>query len=69
MKIKRSDDLKKVGKEGIKLLSPVRTRITVGAATCGMAKGAGKIIEALKYEVKKPDQLFQLEMAIVQNHR
>ena len=53
MKIKRSDDLKKVGKEGVKLLSPVRTRITVGAATCGMAKGAGKIIEALKYEVKK----------------
>ncbi len=53
MKIKRSGDLKKVGKEGIKLLSPVRTRITVGAATCGMAKGAGKIIEALKYEVKK----------------
>ncbi len=53
MKIKRSDDLKKVGKEGMKLLSPARTRITVGAATCGMAKGAGKIIEALKYEVKK----------------
>jgi NADH:ubiquinone oxidoreductase subunit F (NADH-binding)/(2Fe-2S) ferredoxin len=53
MKIKRSGDLKKVGKEGIKLLSPVRTRITVGAATCGMAKGAGKIIETLKYEVKK----------------
>ncbi len=53
MKIKRSGDLKKVGKEGMKLLSPVRTRITVGAATCGMAKGAGKIIEALKYEVKK----------------
>jgi NADH:ubiquinone oxidoreductase subunit F (NADH-binding)/(2Fe-2S) ferredoxin len=53
MKIKRSDDLKKVGKEGMKLLSPARTRITVGTATCGMAKGAGKIIEALKYEVKK----------------
>jgi len=53
MKIKKVDDLKKIQQEGIKLLSPSTVRITVGAATCGMAKGAGKVYEALKYEVKK----------------
>jgi len=53
MKIKRPEDLQKIKKERIKLLSPARTRITVGLATCGLAKGAGKIFEALKYEVKK----------------
>lgn len=53
MKIKRLDDLKRIKKEGLQLLSPATTRITVGAATCGMAKGAGKIYEALKYEVKR----------------
>lgn len=35
------------------LLSPETTRITVGAATCGNAKGAAKVVEALKYELKK----------------
>ena len=53
MKIKRPDDLKNIKKEGMKLLSPAKTRITVGIATCGLAKGAGKVFEALKYEVKK----------------
>ena len=53
MKIKRPEDLQKIKKERMKLLSPNRTRITVGLATCGLAKGAGKIFEALKYEVKK----------------
>ena len=53
MKIKRPEDLKKIKKEGIKLLSSAKTRITVGLATCGLAKGAGKILEALRYEVKK----------------
>jgi len=53
MKIKRPDDLKKIKKEGIKLLTPTTTRITVGIATCGLAKGARKIYEALKYEVKR----------------
>lgn len=53
MKIKRPDDLKKIKREGIKSLSGARIRITVGAATCGVAKGAGKIFETLKYEVKK----------------
>jgi len=53
MKIKRPEDLKKIKREGIKLLSPTITRITVGTATCGLAKGAGKIYEALKYEVKR----------------
>ena len=53
MKIKKPDDLKKIKKDGLQLLAPVKTRITVGMATCGLAKGAGKVFEALKYELKK----------------
>ena len=53
MKLKRADDLTTVRKEGMRLLAPAGTRITVGMATCGLAKGAGKVYEALKYEIKK----------------
>ncbi len=53
MKLKKADDLTKIKKEGMQLLAPSRTRITVGMATCGLAKGAGKVYEALKYELKK----------------
>ena len=53
MKLKKADDLTKIRKEGMKSLAPARTRITVGMATCGLAKGAGKVYEALKYELKK----------------
>ena len=53
MKINRASDLSKIKKQGLDLLSPATTRITVGSATCGLAKGAGKVLEALKYEIKK----------------
>jgi NADH:ubiquinone oxidoreductase subunit F (NADH-binding)/(2Fe-2S) ferredoxin len=53
MKLKRANDLTKIKKEGMRFLAPARTRITVGMATCGLAKGAGKVYEALKYEIKK----------------
>lgn len=53
MKLKTPEDLKNIKKQGMDLLSPGNTRITVGAATCGNAKGAGKVIEALKYQIKK----------------
>jgi len=53
MKLKKPEDLKNIKKQGLDLLSPGKTRITVGAATCGNAKGAGKVIEALKYQIKK----------------
>ncbi len=53
MKLKKADDLTKIRKEGMQSLAPSRTRITVGMATCGLAKGAGKVYEALKYELKK----------------
>ncbi len=52
MKLTKASDLTKLQKQGMGLLSPATTRITVGAATCGLAKGAGKIFEALKYEIK-----------------
>ena len=53
MKLNKPEDLMKIKKQGMDLLSPGNTRITVGAATCGNAKGAAKIIEALKYQIKK----------------
>ncbi len=53
MKLKTPEDLKNIKKQGMDLLSPGNTRITVGAATCGNAKGAAKVIEALKYQIKK----------------
>lgn len=53
MKQNKPVGLTKIQNEGLGLLVPDRARITVGMATCGLAKGAGKIFEALKYEVKK----------------
>ena len=53
MKIQKASDLTKIKTQGINLLSPATTRITVGSATCGLSKGAGKVLEALKYEIKK----------------
>lgn len=53
MKIQRPEDLNKVKKQGGDLLVPAIARITVGAATCGVAKGALKVIEAIKHELKK----------------
>ena len=53
MKIQKASDLTKIKAQGINLLSPATVRITVGSATCGLSKGAGKVFEALKYEIKK----------------
>jgi len=53
MKQDKSLDLNAIQKKGLSMLAPARARITVGMATCGLAKGAGKIFEALKYEIKK----------------
>ena len=53
MKLKKPEDLTNIKKQGMDLLSPGNTRITVGTATCGNAKGAGKVVEALKYQIKK----------------
>jgi len=53
MKIQKPEDLSKVKKQGVELLAPATARITVGAATCGNAKGALKLIEAFKHELKK----------------
>jgi NADH:ubiquinone oxidoreductase subunit F (NADH-binding)/(2Fe-2S) ferredoxin len=53
MKQDKPLDLNAIQKKGLSMLAPARARITVGMATCGLAKGAGKIFEALKYEIKK----------------
>jgi len=53
MKQDKPLDLNAIQKKGMSLLAPQRARITVGMATCGLAKGAGKVFEALKYEIRK----------------
>lgn len=53
MKINTEADLKKIGENGKKTLLPSDVRIQVGAATCGLAKRAKALTEALASEVKK----------------
>lgn len=53
MKINTPEDLTKIKTDATALLSPDTPRITIGSATCGKSKGADKIAEALKYEIKK----------------
>ncbi len=48
MKIKDSKALAEAKKKGQELLAPGAVRITVGTASCGMAKGAEKTVQALK---------------------
>jgi NADH:ubiquinone oxidoreductase subunit F (NADH-binding)/(2Fe-2S) ferredoxin len=53
MKIKNEGDLKKIREKGKNALLPSVVRIQVGAATCGLAKRAKALKEALEAEVKK----------------
>ena len=50
MKIKSEGDLKKISEKGNKTLLPSEVRIQVGAATCGLAKRAKALKEALESE-------------------
>ena len=51
--IKTVEALNKVKAKGLKDLYPLRMKITVGTATCGLATGAGKTLRAIQKEVKK----------------
>lgn len=51
IKIKNANDLKPLKDEGLKLISPDRTKITVGMATCGIATGAKKVFDAINEEI------------------
>ncbi len=53
MKINKPEDLNKTAEKSLKLLTPSTCRITVGTATCGIAKGADTVIKALLSELKK----------------
>ncbi|HAK94376.1 MAG TPA: NADH-quinone oxidoreductase subunit F [Planctomycetes bacterium] len=48
MKIRSVADLDRIKKEGLGLLYPNRTKIVVGTATCGLAAGAGEVLEAFR---------------------
>ncbi|MBN1918746.1 MAG: 4Fe-4S binding protein [Verrucomicrobia bacterium] len=48
MKLKGLADLDEVKREGLRLLYPDRVKIIVGTATCGMAAGAGKVVETFR---------------------
>lgn len=51
IRIKDVNDLKPLEDEGLKLISPNRTKITVGMATCGIATGAKKVFDAINEEI------------------
>ena len=57
MKIRNRKDLAQLKKHGEQQLFPRGVRITVGLATCGIAKGAAEVYAALKRELKS--QKFQ----------
>jgi (2Fe-2S) ferredoxin len=48
MKISTEKDLEKLKKQGLASLFPERTKIMVGAATCGVATGANDLLQALQ---------------------
>ncbi len=53
MKIKKMQDLNKLKKSGEQQLFPSGIKITVGLATCGIARGADKVHDAFKKELQK----------------
>lgn len=53
MKVRTQRDLEKLKRAGEKMLFPPALRITVGQATCGIAKGADKVFAAIGKELKK----------------
>ena len=52
MKISGIDDLKKMEEAGLQSLSPEKTKISVGMATCGLATGAGELHAAIDEKIK-----------------
>jgi len=49
--IRKTEDLEKLRTEGLKLISPDRSKITVGMATCGIAQGAREVFDAINEEI------------------
>ena len=58
MRVKDLPDLLSLQKEGLHSLFPQQTKITVGMATCGLASGAGSVINAIQDEIRKKDLNF-----------
>ncbi|MEI6126996.1 MAG: NADH-quinone oxidoreductase subunit F, partial [Pseudomonadota bacterium] len=61
MKVRTEKDLIKLKKTGEQMLFPARLRITVGQATCGIARGAYKVYAAIRQELKKQKLTAALE--------
>ena len=51
IKIRKPEYLEKLKAEGFKLLSPNRSKITVGMATCGIAQGAQEVFDAIQEKI------------------
>jgi NADH:ubiquinone oxidoreductase subunit F (NADH-binding)/(2Fe-2S) ferredoxin/Pyruvate/2-oxoacid:ferredoxin oxidoreductase delta subunit len=58
MKIRSLGDLKHVQEEGLRILYPSQTKVSVGMATCGRASGAGAVLNAIQDEIKKHNLSF-----------
>lgn len=55
MRISTLDSLEKVKEMGLRLLYPEKRKISVGMATCGIATGAAKVMDALEKEIRGKD--------------
>ncbi|MFC1586890.1 ferredoxin, partial [Planctomycetota bacterium] len=51
--IKTLADLNEVRQKGLASLYPKKTKICVSTATCGLATGAGALLEAISEETRK----------------
>jgi len=53
MEIRTKSDLEKMREKGLKSLYPVKAKVSVGMATCGLSTGAGKVYETLHKEIER----------------
>lgn len=53
MRINALDDLKRIAREGSRLLFPEKGKIAVGMATCGQASGAEDVLKVIQDEAAK----------------
>ena len=52
-KVKTLQDLERIKEKGLKSIYPDKTKIAVGTATCGLACGAGEVLETITREVRE----------------
>lgn len=52
-KVENLQDLERIKQKGLNSIYPDKTKVAVGTATCGLASGAGEVLETITREVRK----------------